>query len=136
MKDNVWKRSYNNIKRLLEGNEDIEYSEERSDDFDEDDDYVEDDAEKDYKESTHATGRDDRPLRELSPYSSYFSYPEESAFCESKTEEDNDLFKIDALIYIHKTWLPTYGLWGQPTLRGVKNVKKYLTNAKVESWFR
>lgn len=122
-KDSTWQKSYANLKRLMEGCEEVEHAEE---DFED---------EGDCQEATHATGRENKPLREMSPYSSYFANPDEISNTE-EVGEDNELFRREALAYIYQVWLPTYGLWGQPALRGVKNVHKYLTNAIVESWFR
>jgi len=75
----------------------------------------------------------DTTLRSQSPYSTFFISPEEI-----EEQPDNDLnafYNKEVLLYIHRTWLPFYALWGQPSLQGVPNIEKYFTNAKVESWF-
>lgn len=72
-------------------------------------------------------------IRGRSPYGTFFDKPIE---CERKSHQVyNAYFKPAALDFIHKVWLPLYGLWDQPSLTGIKGVSHYLTNAKVESWF-
>lgn len=69
-------------------------------------------------------------IRGRSPYASYFEKPPTT-----EDEAGNVLYVPKALQYIYRLWLPLYGLWGQPALAGLPNITKYLTNAKVESWF-
>ncbi len=70
-------------------------------------------------------------IRERSPYSKYFPGPETN----DKLHSEGPFYKPQSLAYIHKVWLPLYGFWGQPALIGVRNVTRYLTNAKIEAWF-
>ena len=124
--DEAWSHDLKTLERLLEG----------CADFDHRDTHEDDEAENKLADLVTKVGRENKPLREISPYSTFFSNPEECSECREDGKQTNDLYKMDALVYIFKVWLPTYGLWGQPALRGVKNVCSYLTNAKVESWFR
>ena len=126
--DHAWSGDLKILERLLEGCVDVEHGTRA---------FTEDECEDELAEVVTSVGRENKPLRQISPYASFFVNPEEcSADSDSGDYKPNSLYKLDVLAYIYKVWLPTYGLWGEPALRGVKHVTKYLTNAKVESWFR
>lgn len=76
-------------------------------------------------------------IRSMSPFTQLFVNPENiiDNMNEDEAQQRNLLHKPEALTHIYRTWLPLYGLWGQAALIG-RNTDRYLTNAKVESWFR
>lgn len=70
-------------------------------------------------------------IRSMSPYFAFFRKPPSES--DSST---NPYFKPTVLSHIHNVWLPLYGLWDQPSIIGGNRIRHYLTNAKVECWFR
>lgn len=72
-------------------------------------------------------------IREQSPFSKFF--PKPNIDPHEVTPMNNAYFKPRALNFISKMLLPLFALWGQFALVGIPGIKKYLTNAKIESWF-
>lgn len=81
------------------------------------------------------TDLEEEGIRSSSPFCAFFAEPEDAEITESSSNHPNPFHKFEALKYIHKTWLPLYGLWGQCVLAGIPGIRQYLTNAKIESWF-
>lgn len=74
-------------------------------------------------------------IRSQSPFAKFFQKPR-SVSCEPNFPIiTNHYYKPKVLDFIFKVWLPLYALWGQFALAEIFGLSKYLTNAKIESWF-
>ena len=122
-----WKDMYEHLLRLLECvPQDIrEYTRDTDPDT-----MPEPDNEND--ETTDKRELKNNSLRRMSPYYAYFTKPSSAS---AEGSPSNRHFNPAVLSYIHSMWLPLYGLWGQPAIAD-NNIRHYLTNAKVECWFR
>lgn len=95
-KDQSWCHHLDTLERLVEGSDNFELNQTEEDD----------ETASVIPDLNTVNDVENKALRELSPYSAFFSNPEECSTSRNG-EGDNDLYNMEALIYIFKVWLPT-----------------------------
>ena len=75
---------------------------------------------------------DDVALRKKSPFNRCFRHVTWRS--DEVSSERNVHYNPAAIVHMLKNWMPLYGLWGSPALSGTD--RAYITNAKIESWFK